>query len=82
MNTAIAVSGMVFGLLLKSLFQKYFLGWLRSKPDNKLARLLLYGDGCTSLTGVWPAKAYQIGYSLSRRWALRKHRRHNRLTGP
>ena len=35
---------MGIGLVLKALFQKHFLGWLRSKPDNKLAKLLLYGD--------------------------------------
>lgn len=61
METALAASGMVFGLLLKSLFQKNFLGWLRSKPNSKVARLLLYGDGCTSLTSEWPTKAYQFG---------------------
>jgi hypothetical protein len=44
-TTVLAVVGIVIGGALKSLFQVEFLNWLKSKPDNKIARLLLYRVG-------------------------------------
>lgn len=72
MEPALAAGGMVIGLLLKSLFQKYVMGGLRKMDDCALKRLLLYGDGCTSLTSVWPAKAYQFGKFIGRLRTARK----------
>lgn len=55
-STVLAAFGMGIGLVLKALFQKHFLGWLRSKPDNKLAKLLLYGDRSPASSGAGTTK--------------------------
>ena len=56
METVLAVGGMVCGLMLKALFQTKFLGWLRSKPNNRLARLLLYGESRPATGSAGTAK--------------------------
>lgn len=44
METVLGVMGMAFGLVLKSLFQVEFMGWLRRRPSSWWRNLLLYGD--------------------------------------
>lgn len=57
MESALAALGVVIGGVLKALFQKYVLGWLRSKPENKVARLLLYRIGSRTATHSTTSKS-------------------------
>lgn len=55
-STFYGALGLGVGIALKTLFYSHFMQWLRNKPNNKLAQLLLYGERRTASSSTSTSK--------------------------